>query len=207
MDPTDATDDLSGTGQTGANADHWTLVGNPHDFDGFGGNSTIPCFVSPTASGAFAAKANGVHICTVGLPAACTTAAAAEATGVAGGLTTTGTQSLMNLGCYMVGNSVMVPAAQGTFGTMSLYELYSKGFSEWDMSIIKSWKIKERLTLQFRAELYNVLNMTQYATPTATLSTPSTFGQSQATPDVSASSTIVGTGGPRKIQFGLKLLF
>ena len=207
MDPTDATDDLSGTGQAGANADHWTLVGNPHDFDGFGGNSTIPCFVSPTASGAFAAKANGVHICTVGLPAACTTAAAAEATGVAGGLTTTGTQSLMNLGCYMVGNSVMVPAAQGTFGTMSLYELYSKGFSEWDMSIIKSWKIKERLTLQFRAELYNVLNMTQYATPTATLSTPSTFGQSQATPDVSASSTIVGTGGPRKIQFGLKLLF
>ena len=30
------------------------------------------------------------------------------------------------------------------------------------MSIIKSWRIKERLTPQFRAELYNVTNTTQY---------------------------------------------
>lgn len=203
MDPTDATDDLSGTGQTGAAADHWTLVGSPSAFDGFGGTSTIPCFDAnaSTTSGTWKGA------CTAGLPAACTTAAAAEPTGLANGSVTTGTQSVMNLGCYMVGNSVMVPAAQGTFGTMSLYELYSKGFSEWDMSIIKSWKIKERITTQFRAELYNVTNSTKYATPTATLSTPSTFGQSQATPDVSASSTIVGTGGPRKIQLGLKFLF
>jgi hypothetical protein len=201
MNPTDATDDLSGTGQ---GQDRWTLSGDPHDFQDFGGPTAIPCFVSPTATGAFAAKVNGTNICTVGLPAACTTAAAAEQQGPGG---TTGTQSLNKLGCYMMGNAVMVPPAQGTFGTMSRYDIYGLGFWEWDMSIIKSWKIKERVTTQFRAEIYNVTNSTNFVAPIATLSTPSQFGQAQATPDVGVNSPIVGTGGPRKIQFGLKFLF
>jgi hypothetical protein len=201
MNPTDATDDLSGTGQ---GQDRWTLSGDPHDFQSFGGPTAIPCFVSPTATGAFAAKVNGANICTVGLPAACTTAAAAEQQGPGG---TTGTQSLNKLGCYMMGSAVMVPPAQGTFGTMSRYEIYGLGFWEWDMSIIKSWKIKERVTTQFRAEFYNVTNSTNFVAPIATLSTPSQFGQAQATPDVGVNSPIVGTGGPRKIQFGLKFLF
>ncbi len=75
------------------------------------------------------------------------------------------------------------------------------------MSIIKTWKLKERLTTQFRAEIYNVTNSTVLRRPSATLSSPSTFGQAQATPDVGVNSPIVGTGGPRKIQFGLKFLF
>ena len=201
INPTDAADDLSGTG---AGQDRWTLVGNPNDFHGFGGPSPIPCFVSPTASGAFAQTLNGTHICSVGLPAQCVTAATGEQQGPGG---TTGLQSLNKLGCYMMGSTVIVPPAQGTFGTMSRYEIYGVGFWEWDMSIIKSWKIKERLTTQFRAEIYNVTNTTQYFTPIATLSTPSTFGQAQSTPDVGVNSPIVGTGGPRKIQFGLKFLF
>ena len=201
INPTDAADDLSGTG---AGQDRWTLVGDPHDFHAFGGPTAIPCFVAPGATGAFAQTVNGTHICTVGLPAACTAAAAAEQQGPGG---TTGTASLNKLGCYMMGSAVMVPPAQGTFGTMSRYDIYGIGFWEWDMSIIKSWKIKERLTTQFRVEIYNVTNTTQYFTPVATLSTPSTFGQAQATPDVGVNSPIVGTGGPRKIQFGLKFLF
>jgi hypothetical protein len=80
------------------------------------------------------------------------------------------------------------------------------GFWEWNMSIIKSWEIKERVTAQFRAEIYNVTNSTNFVAPTAALSTPSQFGQAQATPDVGVNSPIVGTGGPRKIQFGLKFL-
>ena len=75
----------------------------------------------------------------------------------------------------MVGNSVMVPPAQGTFGTMSRYELYGKGFSEWDLSIIKGWKLTERLTTQFRAEIYNVVNSTQYNIPKPALIRPATW--------------------------------
>ena len=90
---------------------------------------------------------------------------------------------------------------------MSRYAIYGQGFWEWDMSIIKSWRIKERITAQFRAEFYNLSNSTQFFTPNASLNSPSTFGASNATPDVGVNSPIVGTGGPRKIQLGLKFLF
>jgi hypothetical protein len=107
----------------------------------------------------------------------------------------------------MVGNSVLIPPAQGTFGTMARFSLLGKGYTEWDFSIIKAWKLTERLNTQFRAEIYNVVNSVQFASPTATLSTPATFGQSQATPDVGANNAIIGTGGPRKIQLGLRFTF
>jgi hypothetical protein len=74
-----------------------------------------------------------------------------------------------------------------------------------DVSLIKNTKIKERVTLQFRAETFNVLNRIQFSNPGSagdTLSTPGTFGQSLSTitqPD--------GTTSARQIQLALKLLF
>jgi hypothetical protein len=50
-----------------------------------------------------------------------------------------------------------------------------------------------------------VTNSTFFAAPTATLNAPSTFGTATSTPDTN--SPFVGTGGPRKIQLGLKFLF
>ncbi len=47
INPTDAADDMSGTGE---GQDRWTLVGNPHDFNGFGTTATIPCFYNPTGN-------------------------------------------------------------------------------------------------------------------------------------------------------------
>jgi hypothetical protein len=187
----DSTDDISGTGEL---QDRWTLAGTPKDFKKYGGAVPIPYF----------AGALGV----AGLPIACQNAAAAEPNGP-GGIANndTGMANLLKYGCYMAGNSVIVPPAQGTFGTMSRYELFGPGFEEWDFSVSKAWRIKERLNATFRAEIYNVLNRTQYAAPTATLNTTGTFGQSQATPDVGANSPIIGTGGPRKIQLGLKFTF
>jgi hypothetical protein len=202
MNPTDSSNDISGTGQ----AIRWSLVGNALDFKA-GEFSTIPCFVSPTATGAFAAKVNGKNLCTVGLPQACIDAANGLKPGPAGVLNNTGIAQLNRIGCYMMGNAVMVPPAQGTYGTMGLYQLRSKGFSEWNMSIIKSWNIKEKVTAQFRTEIYNVTNSVRFADPSANLTSPSTFGKSSATTDIGRNSAIVGTGGPRKIQFGLKLVF
>jgi hypothetical protein len=199
MNPFDAADDLSGTGQ---GQDRWTLAGNPSDFSGFGTVATIPCFYNQgTATSAWQSA------CTPGLPQACISAANAEPNGPAGVPNNTGIASLNRLGCYMMGNAVIVPPAQGTFGSMSRNAIYGQGFWEWDLSIIKSWQIKERLTTQFRAEFYNVTNSTQFYIPNAALSSPSTFGAANATPDVGVNSPIVGTGGPRKIQFGLKFLF
>jgi len=203
VNATDSSNDLSGTGQGG---DRWSLVGNADDFQ-LGGRTTVPCFAASSAqltgtgiSGSSAFK----NACTAGLPQACLTAAAAEQTGPGG---TTGTASVLSLGCYMMGNSVIVPPATGTFGTMGLFMLRAKPYSEWDMSVIKTWKLTEKVSTQFRTEIYNVTNSVKFGDPAATLSSPSSFGQSSATPDVNANSPIVGTGGPRKFQLGLKFLF
>ena len=73
------------------------------------------------------------------------------------------------------------------------------------MSIAKSWKFKERLTAQFRAEAFNLINHTQFAQPASNIAAPGTFGIATATPN--SNNPIVGEGGPRQIQFGLKLIF
>jgi hypothetical protein len=148
----------------------------------------------------------------------CVTAATAEAVnpnvssaGVVaftGGPTEPGNSALLSLakvGCYVSAGSVIVPPAQGTYGTMSHYELYGKGLHEWDASITKDWKFRERFGAQFRFEAYNVLNRTQYALPSAGLATPNTFGQAQATGN--NGNGFNGTGGPRSFQLGLKLSF
>src|SRR5258708_9466159 len=86
-----------------------------------------------------------------------------------------------------------------------------------DASISKSFKFKERLTTQFRAEFFNVLNHPNFVNPyggpggnAASLdpsgaNTSSTgFGFVRATPDQAGSNPVLGSGGARSIQLGLK---
>jgi hypothetical protein len=208
----DTTSDLSGTGDL---QDRWDLVGRPQDFQS-GGAGAIPCFgfgggtvtingtptVFPASS--FAKTSN----CVAALPVACISAATAQSSGPGG---TSPLTSLYNMGCYMMGSSVIVPPAQGAFGTMARNALRGKGFRQWDLSTTKEWKFKEEFTLQFRAEFFNILNRTQYyspnGTPNANPSAPGAFGESPSTTDVGQNNPVTGTGGPRAIQFGLKLIF
>jgi hypothetical protein len=75
------------------------------------------------------------------------------------------------------------------------------------MALLKTTKIRENMTLQFRAEVFNLFNHTNLSLPISTLysGTPSptaTLG------NVSNSGQILGPASPsREIQFGLKLLF
>jgi hypothetical protein len=74
-----------------------------------------------------------------------------------------------------------------------------------NLSLLKNNRITERISLQFRAEAYNVFNRVLFDNPgTAgdTIASPGTFGQSLNTltqPD--------GTTSARQIQLALKLLF
>jgi hypothetical protein len=72
--------------------------------------------------------------------------------------------------------------------------------------------LNERFSAQFRAEFFNVFNRADFSTPTpnSASSDPSGgssagFGYAQSTPDTS--NPVLGSGGPRHIQFGLKLTF
>jgi hypothetical protein len=74
------------------------------------------------------------------------------------------------------------------------------------MSVTKDWHIKERYGAQFRVEFFNVFNRANYGAPGSNPTAGgASFGFSQATPD--ATNAVFGTGGPRHVQFGLKLTF
>jgi len=184
---TDTTTDISGTGDFN---DRWDLIGNASDFAP-GGPSPVPCYGAPGST--FAAARCGA------LPAACTTAAS--------NLGSATVASLDKYGCYMEGNSVIIPPAQGTFGTMSRDALRAKGLRTWDLSLLKNWKFKERLTAQFRIEAFNILNITQYGAANNVLTTPATFAESLGTPDVINHNPLIGSGSARAAQLSLKLIF
>ena len=69
------------------------------------------------------------------------------------------------------------------------------GQASWDFTILKNFPIRERVTAQFRAEVYNAWNHTNLNNPN-TAPTNSAFGR------------ITGTSGDaRNWQFALKLVY
>lgn len=68
----------------------------------------------------------------------------------------------------------------------------------------KLWKFKERYSAEFRLEFFNFTNHGDFGAPGTDLS-KSSFGFSTGTPD--SANSVLGSGGPRHIQFGLKLGF
>ena len=230
--PINAVDTSFDTSGTGEKLDRWDLYGPASNIsDILGKAGTIPCYGLTssklvTASGSPCIKVaagtgtQGTPGFVANFPAACVAAAEADSSSN-GGLwnvsnntsvpnTTAGyngLSQLANIGCYEVNGSVIVPPAQGTWGTMTYDELRGAGFRNWNLSATKDWKFKERYTVQFRAEAFNVLNRTQYGAIGTNLGGPSTFGKSTSTPDVAQGAPITGTGGPRAMQLGLKILF
>ena len=85
-----------------------------------------------------------------------------------------------------------------TFGTDSVSQprLRGPGRVNFDFSLIKNTRIKERFNLQYRAEFFNISNTPALDARGATTDVASAqFGQ------------IVSGGNPRNIQFGLRLVF
>jgi hypothetical protein len=82
----------------------------------------------------------------------------------------------------------------GSFGNAGRNILTGPGFQNVNVSVIKTTGLSERARLQFRAEAFNLLNHVNLDLPDIFVGSP-TFGKIQ-----SAES-------PRRIQFGLKLLF
>jgi hypothetical protein len=92
--------------------------------------------------------------------------------------------------------------AIGRTGTLGRGLFTDAPFRDVGLSIIKNTVIYEGLTLQFRAEAFNMFNFVNLDTPEGNILSPS-FGRYTAT--VRQASPPVG--GERQIQFGLKLLF
>ncbi len=192
----DTSNDFAGNGQVNelnSFGQLWNFSGNPGDFSS--GPQAIPCYGNTLCG-------NGTSI-----PAACITAATNMGGNTLAALNAVG-------GCYMQGSSVLIPPALGTIGNAGRNIFRDSGFKNWDLSVTKVWKIKERLTTQFRAEFFNVLNHADFANPGGPAgagyndpSSPSSFGCGCNTPDQVAPNPVLGSGGSRSIQLGLKLLW
>jgi hypothetical protein len=106
-----------------------------------------------------------------------------------------------------------IPAA-GTYGDAGRNILRASGLNQLDLGLHKTVKASERFSVQFRAELFNVLNHPNFATPAASgnnlLTAESSFGLSQEMANSSSGGLLLplfNSGGPRSIQLALKLLF
>ena len=81
------------------------------------------------------------------------------------------------------------------YGNSARNMLFGPGQIYWDASVFKSTKLTERLTLQFRAEFFNILNHANFGNPASNISVPTTVGRISSATD------------PRNMQFGLRLQF
>jgi hypothetical protein len=125
--------------------------------------------------------------------------------------TTPALQDALNYagGCYAKGGAVLYPNAFGTFGNMGRNILQGPDFVDWDMSLLKMWRINEKLRVQFRGEVFNVINHPIFSSGSigTDLGVPTGFGQAISTPDVYAANPVVGSGGSCHIQLGLKFIW
>jgi len=100
----------------------------------------------------------------------------------------------------------------GRVGTSGRNAYYGPGLFNWDMAAMKSFPIiGERMRLSLRADFFNLTNHVNFANPGHSEGSSSTFGRITGTVG-SAIATSVGTtagavGGPRQIQFSLRLTF
>jgi hypothetical protein len=169
---------------TGEFTDRWNFYGNPNDFS-YRGTAAIPWF-SGTSNAGCLSKATGMGANAV--------------------------SSLSKWGCYVVGNSMMLPPGLGTLGTMGRNIFRNNGLHLVDLSVTKKWKLSERISAQFRAEFFNILNLTAYAnqgvgTRHDNPTTTGAFGNATTTPDVANANPQVGSGAGRSTQLGLKFIF
>jgi Carboxypeptidase regulatory-like domain len=98
------------------------------------------------------------------------------------------------------------PATSGFYGNVGRDRYVGPGLTTWDFSVLKDTKIQERLNLQFRAEIFNLLNHTNFNTPNLIVFTPPTTANPSGLSGTAGAITSTSTSS-RQVQFGLKLLW
>jgi hypothetical protein len=176
----DFNDDISFTGEFN---DRWNMTGNPRDIH-WSASTPLPYFDFSDAQHS---------------SAACLAQATALDT----------VDNLYNYGCYQAGSAVITPPADKTQGTMGRNIFRGPSFTNWDMSLSKMWKLNERIKLQLRGEVFNILNHANFDvfTMNTDLSVPSTVGTVVYTPDVAAANPVIGSGGSRHLQLAAKIIW
>ena len=105
-------------------------------------------------------------------------------------------------GQYFNPNAFIQPLAN-TYGNAPRNFLQGPSLAETDFSVSKKFLFTERVNLQFRAELFNIFNRTNFNNPNPVVFTSATTVLPSATAGVITSTSTTS----RQVQFGLKLLW
>ena len=102
--------------------------------------------------------------------------------------------------------------AYGTVGNLGRDTLTGPSYADWDLSLLKSTAITERVRAQFRVEAFNLLNHTNLATPNEAVfsagpSQGTAANQTAAVVQSPTAGVVTAAATSRQLQFGLKLLF
>ncbi len=106
-----------------------------------------------------------------------------------------------NPGQYFNPSAFLAPV-NGTYGNVGRDTLVGPGTHTVDLSAVKITPLTERLKLQFRAEVFNVLNHANFATPNTVV-----FSSASTAPSVTAGLITATSTASRQIQFGLKAIW
>jgi len=98
------------------------------------------------------------------------------------------------------------PSTSGFAGNLGRDTFTGPGLATWDFSVLKDTKLRERLSLQFRAELFNLLDRANFNTPNLITFTPPTAKNITGVSGTAGAITSTTTSA-RQVQFGLKLLW
>ena len=202
----DSNNNFSGSNES---ADRWNFFGNPTDFRSRGQESIPLCLGPNSGDCTYQTPAGPVALSDSQTAAAWATCSAKAPD----------PNTLATAGCYVSlnGKSVLVPNAAGAFGNLGRNVFRDTGFHNLDLSISKNFKFHERVTAQFRGEVFNLTNHPNFANPwggasgygAGATADPSggPFGCGCATPDVASFNPVLGSGSARAIQLGLKVTF
>jgi hypothetical protein len=98
------------------------------------------------------------------------------------------------------------PSASGFSGNAGRDTYIGPALATWDFSVLKETALRERLNLQFRAEIFNLLNRANFNTPNLIVFTPPTATNLTGLSGTAGAITSTSTTS-RQIQLGLKLLW
>ena len=86
----------------------------------------------------------------------------------------------------------------GSYGTAGRNILRGPGFTNYDLSLFRTFVFLENTRLEFRASAYNLANSSYFANPVITNINAGNFGQSTA---------LMNGFGPRTLQLALRLVY
>jgi hypothetical protein len=97
--------------------------------------------------------------------------------------------------------------ANGRLGTCGRNSARIPGLAQWDLNIIKEFRLGGDRRVQARWENFNLLNRVNLGAPQSTNVRSTLFGTIGSTPDVDAGNPVIAQGGARAMQWAVKVLF